>query len=151
MLRGLKKSIRSSPMSETPQSLESPVLSMPSKKSKGRPKKTLMSGLISDLPSSELSTLSVPKLPRPCGKAGLTRKQAALDRLKVTEKQLSAVPPITKILKETPRGKQIALEAMQFSNDGVIQQFLNKYWRIPERDRASLSIEAIAVASRVDA
>lgn len=109
--------------------------------------------------TSELSSslAKVPKLSNPPGRLGLTRKQAALDRLGVTAKQLEAVPNITAILKEIPcekhgrmNGKMLAFKAMQFSDQPLIQQFMDKFFRIPVRDRMSLSIEAIAIAAKIN-
>jgi len=135
-------------MPEKLSSLESPTPSTASKKTKGRLTNLSTSGPNSD-PANETS-LNVPKLPRPCGKAGLTRKQAALDRLKVSESKLARTTPITKILKEIPGGKRLAFEAMQLSEDPLITEFLDRYFRIPDRDRICLPIEAVALAAKIN-
>ena len=138
-------------MSETQQLPESQVLKMPLKKTRGRPRKALKTGPLD--PASENSSIDltrVPKASHPVGRPGLTRKEAALERLKVTPSKLAAVPNITAILKEIPHGRVEAFKAMQFSESPLIRKFLDRYYRIPMRDRMAVPIEAVAIAAKVD-
>jgi hypothetical protein len=89
-------------------------------------------------------------MPRPVGRPGETRKQAALSRIKVRPSQLQGVAPISEILKETPNGIKSALKAMRFSQSHIVRKFLHKWDRIPDRDRAGLTLEAVAIAAKVD-
>lgn len=84
------------------------------------------------------------------GKAGLTRNQAALDRLKVTPEQLAQVSDITSVLKQIPKGKTLAFAAMRFSSSPAIKNFLARYDAVPEGDRTHLPMEAIAIAAEID-
>lgn len=78
------------------------------------------------------------------------RKKEALKRLGVTEQQLESNPKITPILKETRGGIKHAVEALRFSNNPAIKEFLEKYDSIPARDREELNLEAVAIAVEID-
>jgi hypothetical protein len=84
------------------------------------------------------------------GRAGLTRKQAALDRLKVSPEQLAKASDITSVLKDIPKGRLLAFEAMRFSDNPTIKSFLARYDRIPEGDRNYIPIEAVCIAANVE-
>src|SRR5208282_2911307 len=70
--------------------------------------------------------------------------------LGVTTEQLNCSPEITSILKETRGGIKLAIGALRFSQNDAVKEFLKKYDSIPERDRKSTPIEAIAIAVQVD-
>jgi hypothetical protein len=61
-----------------------------------------------------------------------------------------AAPKISPILREIQGGKSKALKAMRFSETECIRKFLAKYDSIVPRDREKLSIEAIALAAKLD-
>lgn len=79
----------------------------------------------------------------------MSRKEAALGRIKVTKEQLKQAPDITSVLKDIPKGRILAFRAMRFSDNPVIRQFLAFHDRLPKGDRTYLSIEAIAIAADV--
>ena len=79
-----------------------------------------------------------------------TRKNTPLSRLGVAVVDLVTAPKISPILREIQGGKQLALKAMRFSETECIQKFLEKYDSISARDREKLSIEAIALAAKLD-
>ena len=85
----------------------------------------------------------------PDGKLRL-RKNAALARLKISPEELRNAPPLSEILKEVRGGIGLAIKAMRFSDSEPIVTFLKKYDSISERDRKSLSFEAIALAARIN-
>lgn len=63
---------------------------------------------------------------------------------------MEGVAQITPLLKMAEGGLTATLAAMRFSNDLAVISFLEKYDAISERDRKSLSWEAIAIAAEVD-
>jgi hypothetical protein len=73
-----------------------------------------------------------------------------LERLKVSPEQVAQAPDITAVLKDIPKGRLIAFQAMRFSDNPVIRQFLKTYDRIAESDKNYLPIEAIAIAADVE-
>ena len=77
------------------------------------------------------------------------RKKTALRRLGVTPAQLVAAPDISSSLKLAKGGLTATLAALRFSTDEYAQAFLEKYDSIPDRDRKSLTWEAIALAAEV--
>lgn len=87
------------------------------------------------------------KRPKPAG----DRKKAALKRLGVSQDDLKTSPDISSLLKMGKGGLMAALAAMRFSKDLNIVSFIEKYDSISERDRKSLSWEAIAISADVDA
>ena len=54
------------------------------------------------------------------------------------------------MMEESKVTRKVALQAMRFSESPEIVSFLAKYDKIPERDRVSLSIEAVAIAAEVN-
>lgn len=78
------------------------------------------------------------------------RRKEALKRLGVSEVELRAAPDISSLLKQTQGGLKAAMAAMRFSLDPAIEAFLEKYDAVPDRDRRSLSWEAIALAADVE-
>jgi hypothetical protein len=80
----------------------------------------------------------------------LTRPNSALSRIGVSLEEYKAAPKISPILREIQGGKSKALRAMRFSASPLIQSFLDKYDSIAPRDREKLSLEAIALAAKVD-
>ena len=78
------------------------------------------------------------------------RKADALARLGVTEEQLKIAPNLDPILKDTCGGKTRAIDAMRFSDQPLVEQFLAKYDSIPDRDRKSLTFTAIALAAEIN-
>lgn len=91
------------------------------------------------------SLAKVPNGPEPT-----LRKADALARLGVTEEQLSVAPNLDPILKDTCGGKTRAIDAMRFSDQPLVEQFLAKYDSIPDRDRKSLTFTAIALAAEIN-
>lgn len=83
-------------------------------------------------------------------KPAVDRKRAAMKRLGVTLAEEKAAPDISSLIKLGRGGLTGALEAMRFSGNAEVQQFLQKHDAIPERDRKSLSWEAIAIAADLD-
>jgi|ERR1700687_4305631 len=126
-----------------------PSVESPARKTVSRPRKArlekrqLKSGLNSD-PESESLLKRLRSLPaRP-------RRNEALKRLGITEKQLQSSPNITSILKETHGGIKLSIGALRFSQNEAVQLFLKKYDSISERDRKSIPLEAIAIKVGVD-
>lgn len=54
------------------------------------------------------------------------------------------------MMEESKVTRTVALQAMRFSESPEIVSFLAKYDKIPERDRACLSIEAVAISAGVN-
>jgi hypothetical protein len=73
-----------------------------------------------------------------------------LKRLGVTETQIQAGPDITSLLKQGRGGLKAAMEAMRFSTDESVLEFVARHDAIPARDRISAPWEAIALAANVD-
>jgi hypothetical protein len=96
------------------------------------------------------NSLPVPKPGKLSGRPGESRKQAALVRLKVTPEQLAEASDITSVLKDIPRGRQLAFKSMRLSSNPVIKSFLARYDRIPQGDRNYLPIEAVCIAAEVE-
>lgn len=80
----------------------------------------------------------------------LTRKNSPLTRLGVSLDEYLAAPKISHILREIQGGKSKALKAMRFADSELIRTFLEKYDSISPRDREKLSLEAIALAAKVN-
>ncbi len=80
----------------------------------------------------------------------LKRTRGPLHRLGVTVAEYVAAPKISPILREITGGKRMALKAMRFSSAECIHKFLDMYDSISLRDREKLSLEAIALAAKVD-
>lgn len=64
---------------------------------------------------------------------------------------LRKTPDISEIIKYNLGGKTGALRAMRFSNNPNIQEFLEVYDDMPEREHDRLSWEAIVIAAGLDA
>lgn len=123
---------------------EKPNMKSSKKEATPRQKKSKAILVLESNPSSTSNLLKVPSEPE------LPRKSAALSRLGVSKEQLDSAPEITPILKETRGGIKMALSALRFSSDPAVEKFLAKYDSIPDRDRKSLPLEAIALAADVD-
>jgi hypothetical protein len=80
----------------------------------------------------------------------VNRKKAALKRLGVTDLQLREAAEISDLLKQAKGGLTGTLQAMRFSQNSDVVNFLEKYNMLPDRDRRSLPWEAIALAAGVD-
>ena len=80
----------------------------------------------------------------------LRRRNTPLTRIGVSAVDLVRAPRISPILREIQGGKAKALKAMRFSDTECIQKFLAKWDSISPRDREYLSIEAVAIAAKVD-
>ncbi len=89
------------------------------------------------------------KTPKPNAQDA-TRRKAALRRLGVAPDQLRRIPNISDTLKVAKGGLKDTLAAMRYSSSLAVVAFLEKYDSIPERDRKSLSWEAIAIAADVN-
>lgn len=133
---------------ETSPSPTSPRKRTGSKKRKGAQRKQLTNGLI--LGQGNESTLPIPKLPKPDGRPGESRKQAALARLKISQKELSETKAITTVLQGIPKWRKRAFDAMRFSENPIIRKFLACYDRIPLGDQNHLPLEAVAIAAEVE-
>lgn len=140
------------PQDETPSTpemstlLPSPLPMNPYAKPKAKQgKRRRKNGLAAE---SNACWMKVPKNPKPSSLE--KRRNDALRRLKVSQSDLSASPSIDDILKQTPRGKNIAIEALRFSQEPLAIAFLEKYDSIPERDRRELPFEAIGIAANLD-
>lgn len=102
-------------------------------------------------PENDTSSNILQNVPRnPYPSQTVPRKKQLLKRLKVSEAELAAAPNITSILKENKFGVRRALEAMRFSDEPLILAFLSQYDVLSERDRQELSIEAIALAAKLN-
>lgn len=77
-------------------------------------------------------------------------RNSPLSRIGVSLSEYQAAPKISPILREIQGGKSKALRAMRFSSQPLIRTFLEKYDSIPPRDRGKLSIEAIALAAKIE-
>ena len=77
-------------------------------------------------------------------------RNSPLTRIGVSLAEYQAAPKISPILREIRGGKSKALRAMRFSASPLIKSFLEKYDSIPPRDRERLSIEAIALAAKIE-
>jgi hypothetical protein len=73
-----------------------------------------------------------------------------MNRLGVTPEAVAAMPEISALLKQANGGLKSVLQSMRFSRDANVMDFLARYDSIPERDRASLPWEAIALSASID-
>lgn len=78
------------------------------------------------------------------------RRNTPLGRLGVSALVYATAPKISPILREIQGGKSKALKAMRFSAEPLCVAFLEKYDSISPRDRERLSIEAIALAAKLN-
>lgn len=73
-----------------------------------------------------------------------------MTRIGVTLDQYRAAPKISPILREIQGGKSKAIQAMRFSSSPLILQFFEIYDQISPRDKEKLSLEAIALAAKIN-
>ena len=114
-------------------------------------KPTTNSPPTSPAPSSK-SSRTLKRVPR---KGELVRSAAALRRLGLRKDEVAKCPPISEMLArayskgERPGNPKDAVADLRFSLDPVAVKFIETWDSIPERDRQSLSLEAICLKAEV--
>ena len=70
--------------------------------------------------------------------------------MNITEEEIRRCPPITAVLQKAEGGLAAVVDALRFSREPVVQQFLDTYDELEETQRIWVPWEAIAIEADID-